>query len=90
MLIATVCLMKNFPFKILFLCIFLPPVCYILTLNGLERYLGKGGKTDFIEIPFAYSGRLYYQKASQARKLIVAIGTKNTQEKDLAYLGSMK
>ena len=33
--------MKNFPFKILFLCIFLPPVCYILTLNGLERYLGK-------------------------------------------------
>jgi hypothetical protein len=34
--------MKNFPFKILFLCIFLPPVCYILTLNSLERYLGKG------------------------------------------------
>src|SRR4030042_1697421 len=33
--------MKNFPFKILFLCIFLPPVCYILTLNGLENYLGK-------------------------------------------------
>ncbi len=33
--------MKNFPFKILFLCIFLPPVCYILTLNGLERYLGS-------------------------------------------------
>ena len=33
--------MKTFPFKILFLCIFLPPVCYILTLNGLEKYLGK-------------------------------------------------
>lgn len=33
--------MKNFPFKILFLCIFLPPVCYILTLNGLEKYLGS-------------------------------------------------
>ncbi len=33
--------MKTFPFKILFLCIFLPPVCYILTLNGLETYLGK-------------------------------------------------
>ena len=32
---------ENFPFKILFLCIFLPPVCYILTLNGLEKYLGK-------------------------------------------------
>jgi hypothetical protein len=33
--------LKNFPFKILFLCIFLPPVCYILTLNGLEKYLGS-------------------------------------------------
>jgi hypothetical protein len=33
--------LKNFPFKILFLCIFLPPVCYILTLNGLEKYLGE-------------------------------------------------
>lgn len=31
--------MKTFPYKILFLCIFLPPVCYILTLQGLEGYL---------------------------------------------------
>jgi hypothetical protein len=55
-----------------------------------RKVFGKGGKMDFLEITFAYSGRLYYQKDSQARKLIVAVGTKNTQEKDLAYLGSIK
>ena len=31
--------MKRFPFKILFFCIFLPPVCYMLTLMVLEGYL---------------------------------------------------
>lgn len=55
-----------------------------------RKVFGKGGKMDFLEIPFAYSGRLYYQKDSQARKMIVAMGTKNTQEKDLAYLGNIK
>jgi hypothetical protein len=34
-------IMKNFPFKTLFLCIFLPPVFYILTLQVLEGYLKK-------------------------------------------------
>jgi branched-chain amino acid transport system ATP-binding protein len=33
--------MTNFPFRALFLCIFLPPVCYILTLQTLEGYLQK-------------------------------------------------
>jgi hypothetical protein len=33
--------MKHFPFKILFLCIFFPPVLYVFTLNGLEIYLKK-------------------------------------------------
>jgi hypothetical protein len=55
-----------------------------------RKVFGKGGKMDFLEVTFAYSGRLYYQKDSQARKMIVAIGTKNTQEKDLAYLESIK
>ncbi len=55
-----------------------------------RKVFGKGGKMDFLEITFAYSGRLYYQKDSQARRMIVAIGTKNTQEKDLAFLESIK
>ena len=41
--------MKQFPFKILFISIFMPPICYILTLQMLEGYFqkrdaGKGGK----------------------------------------------
>jgi hypothetical protein len=55
-----------------------------------RKVFGKGGKMDFLEITFAYSGRLYFQKDSQARKMIVAIGTKNSQDKDLAYLESIK
>ncbi|MBW2102620.1 MAG: hypothetical protein JRH05_08070 [Deltaproteobacteria bacterium] len=30
--------MNRFPYRILFLCIFLPPLCYILTIQGLESY----------------------------------------------------
>ena len=30
--------MKQFPFKILFISIFLPPICYLLTLHMLEVY----------------------------------------------------
>ena len=55
-----------------------------------RKVFGKGGKMDFLEVAFAYSGRLYYQKDSQARKVIVAMGTKNTQDKDLAYLENIK
>lgn len=30
--------MKSFPYKILFLCIFLPPICYTITIKVLEGY----------------------------------------------------
>ncbi len=33
--------MKPFPFKVLFLCIFLPPILYVLVIQGLEGYLGS-------------------------------------------------
>ena len=33
--------MKQFPFKILFISIFLPPICYLLTLHMLEGYFQK-------------------------------------------------
>jgi hypothetical protein len=44
---------------------------------------------NVLEVAFSYSGRIYYQKDSQAKKTIVAVGTKNTQERDLAYLESI-
>lgn len=68
----------------------------IRTLNDDEsavpvrrKVFGKGGKMNVLEVAFSYSGRIYYQKDSQAKKTIVAVGTKNTQEKDLAYLESI-
>ena len=51
-----------------------------------RKVFGKGGKMNVLEVVFSYSGRIYYQKDSQAKKTVVAVGTKNTQEKDLAYL----
>ncbi|MFO7838148.1 MAG: hypothetical protein R6X08_01455 [Desulfosalsimonadaceae bacterium] len=48
----------------------------------------KGGATVF-ESVFAYKGRLYFRKTSQNRVEVVAIGTKKTQNKDLAYLDGL-
>jgi len=57
-------------------------------INVKRKVFGKGGRMNILEVPFAYSGRIYYQRNSQLRKTIFAIGTKNTQERDLAYLES--
>ncbi|MEJ2724668.1 MAG: hypothetical protein P8175_08480 [Deltaproteobacteria bacterium] len=51
-----------------------------------RKVFGKGGKMNVLEVHFAYSGRIYYQKDTQAKLKVLAVGTKNTQEKDLAYL----
>jgi hypothetical protein len=55
-----------------------------------RKVFGKGGKMNILEVDFSYSGRLYYQKDSQSKIKVVTIGTKNSQEKDLAYLDSIK
>ncbi|MBW1704757.1 MAG: hypothetical protein JRJ86_06275 [Deltaproteobacteria bacterium] len=54
-----------------------------------RKVFGKGGKMNILEADFSYSGRIYYQKDSQHKTTVVTIGTKNTQEKDLAYIGSV-
>jgi hypothetical protein len=59
-------------------------------INVKRKVFGKGGKMNILEVPFAYSGRIYYQKNSHVSKTIFAIGTKNRQERDLAYLESVK
>lgn len=51
-----------------------------------RKVFGKGGKMNILEGVFAYSGRIYFQKDSGSKIKIVAIGTKNTQEKDITYL----
>ena len=54
-----------------------------------RKVFGKGGKMNVLEVAFSNGGRIYYQRDSQSKKTIVAIGTKKTQEKDLAYLESI-
>ncbi len=51
-----------------------------------RKVFGKGGKMNTLEIDFSYSGRIYYQKQSQPRPMVLAIGTKNTQDQDLAFI----
>lgn len=46
---------------------------------------GKGMDTIF-EVLFAYNGRLYFRKGKDQRVEILAIGTKNSQTRDLEFL----
>jgi len=51
-----------------------------------RKVFGKGGKINVLEADFAYSGRIYYQADSQSKTRIMGIGTKNSQDQDIAYL----
>ena len=54
-----------------------------------RKVFGKGGKLNILEVDFSYSGRVYFQKDTQSKTKILAIGTKNTQERDLAFIESV-
>ena len=56
------------------------------TVNVRRKVFSKGGKINVLEVDFAYSGRIYYQKETKTKSAIVAIGTKKTQSQDLAFL----
>ncbi|MGD9159326.1 MAG: hypothetical protein PVG39_13015 [Desulfobacteraceae bacterium] len=55
------------------------------TVNIRRKVFSKGGKINVLEVDFAYSGRIYYQK-EKTKSIIAAIGTKKTQSQDLAFL----
>ncbi len=67
--------MKNFPFKILFLCIFLPPVLYIFTLNGLELYLLKNARTKIDAIIIQNNDELFAGRHSIREEINRNIGS---------------
>jgi hypothetical protein len=56
------------------------------SINIRRKVFSKGGKINVLEVDFAYSGRIYYQKETKAKSHILAIGTKATQTQDLGYL----
>ena len=55
-----------------------------------RKVFNKGGKGRVLEVDFFYSGRLYFQKGPGAIIKVVAIGTKNSQDQDLAYIANIK
>ena len=55
-----------------------------------RKVFGKGGKMNVLEADFSYSGRIYFKKDFKSSTKIVAIGTKKTQQHDLAFMGSIK
>ncbi len=55
-----------------------------------RKVFGRGGKMNVLETQFSYSGRIYFQKDSRPKTRVLAIGTKNTQDQDLAFIERAK
>jgi hypothetical protein len=51
-----------------------------------RKVFAKKGALPVFESEFAYRGRIYWKRAEDGKVHVLAIGTKNTQSKDLAYL----
>ena len=54
-----------------------------------RKVFSKKGKATVFEAVFAYKGRLYFRKSPQNSVEILVIGTKKSQNKDLAYLDTI-
>lgn len=54
-----------------------------------RKVFGKKGRETVREVIFAYNGRLYFRKIKDSKIEILAIGTKNTQTKDLEFLDNL-
>lgn len=55
-----------------------------------RKVLMKKNPRPVLEVPFAYNGRLYFTKNRDNHIEILAVGTKNTQAKDLAFIDHMQ
>ena len=54
-----------------------------------RKVFGRKNRETVLEVVFAYKGRLYFRKREDRRVEVVAIGTKNTQERELQFLSSL-
>jgi hypothetical protein len=55
-----------------------------------RKVFARKGAMPTFETEFAYRGRLYWKRTSGGKVRVLAIGTKNTQSKDLAFLESLE
>lgn len=51
-----------------------------------RKVFGKKNRATVLEVIFGYKGRLYFRIKADHQAELVAIGTKNSQQQDLAYL----
>ncbi len=56
------------------------------TVSIKRKVFSRKGKINAFEVVFAYNGRIYFKKNGQQGIEVLAVGTKNTQARDLAYL----
>jgi chromosome segregation ATPase len=54
-----------------------------------RKVFGKKNRETVLEVVFAYKGRLYFRKGPDRRVEVLAVGTKNTQEKELEFLANL-
>jgi len=54
-----------------------------------RKVFGKKNRETVLEVVFAYKGRLYFRKGADRRAEVLAIGTKNTQERELEFLANL-
>jgi hypothetical protein len=54
-----------------------------------RKVFGKKNRETVLEVVFAYKGRLYFRKGPDRRVEVVAVGTKNTQERELEFLANL-
>jgi hypothetical protein len=53
-------------------------------------FVGKRDRKTILEVIFGYKGRLYYRNLKEGGIEVLAIGTKNTQAKELEYLNRIQ
>lgn len=54
-----------------------------------RKVFNKKGRATIFEVVFSYNGRLYFSKNTSNTIRVLAVGTKNTQTRDLTYLDRM-
>ena len=54
-----------------------------------RKVFGRKGHQTVLEVIFAYKGRLYFRNTKERRVEVLAIGTKNTQARELEFLSKL-
>lgn len=52
-------------------------------------FIGKRDKKNIMEVIFGYKGRLYFRNLKDSRIEVLAIGTKNTQAREIEFLNKL-